>query len=551
MKAASPRCPILVILPPVISTTVAFGQATAAALLIIHFAFRFGCVGDVAADPSFIATGDGNDAASTTPTSMPYADSTIVFGLLTVHLSKYICYSVAAKNKYAVGPVFDSAVISLVAFAVLSGVWVSCKSMNPVSFIYAALLPGIVITNVFFAPLGFQWKNGDSLVANMTRSVMNAIFLVFFVELNLTAMVTMFIMANMHYKSLAGDGTNANSLSSWLYGTIMAFGAPFIKFFNVQLQQKVIGIWQTPERLTSKEEEANIHRAQIIYGMKDDVHWAVAANGLTLRSSLDSLFYISASESLAITLIQRIAMCLHFRWKRKREARRADIIDAEAVEVGKPAVVIRNAKHIEKAATFITAPVAVNEAGRLTSLIDITDAHTGNRGFAAEAFGAKKAISNLAKTAGTGLDVLQQPEIPFIPLDPAVKYGHAAIGVMTSETAGRLCAYIIIIALVTIPDASSWSSWAGPLTTAQTSVRLAFLLVGGTLVDAVAAAFEACYLGLDYRESVTHFTKVAGVSWSGFAFVFFSAVVTVAGYYIIADAGVVVEVAGYQRGRKF
>ncbi|KAJ3178892.1 hypothetical protein HK101_010088 [Irineochytrium annulatum] len=546
MKPASPLYPILVILPPIIATALGFGLATAAVLVVIHFAFRLGCVGDVAIDASVLS-----DASAAATRSMPYADSAAVFGFLTVHVSEYMSFSVIAKNMYAMGPILDSVFIAVAGFAALSGVWVASKGMTAVSFLYEALLPGIATIQVFFSPLSFQWKNGDSLLANVIRSVINTLFMVFFVELNLTAMVTMFIAGNMRYKLLADDDANVESLNSWLYGTIIAFGAPLFKFFNVYIQQNVFGIWKTPEVITTKEEEAKVHSAQIIYKMKDDVNWAVAANVLTLRSPIDSLFYISASESLALTLIQRIAMCLHFRWKRIREARRVGIVDAETTEVGEPAVLIADdKKHIETTVELLTAPVSVNETG-LTSHIDITDAHTGNRGFAAEAFGAKKTTNNFAKTAATGLDALQQPEAPFIPLDPAVKYGHTTMSMMTSETAGRLCAYLIIIALVTLPDASSWSSWAGPLTTAQASVRLAFLLVGGTLVDAVAAAFEASWLGLDYRESVRHFTKEAGLSWNGFAFLFFSAVVTVVGYYIIADAGVVMEVAGYQRGRKF
>ncbi|KAJ3178893.1 hypothetical protein HK101_010089 [Irineochytrium annulatum] len=537
MKPSSPLYPILVILPPVIATTVAFGLATAVTLVVIHFTFRLGCVGDVTTDASLLS-----DASATTTASMPHTESAVVFGLLTVHLSKYLSYSTAAKNKYAVSPLFDSAFISVVGFAVLSGVWVACKQMTAISFLYEALLPGIAIIHVFFSPLAFQWKNGDALLANLTRSVVNTVLIVFFIEVNLTAMVTMFIAGNMRYKSLAGDDAKIDSLDSWLYGTIIAFGDYLTSRTG-----------KTPDVVTTKEEEARVHTAQIIYVIKDDLNWAVAANVLTLRSPIDSLFYISASESLALTLIQRIAMCLHFRWKRKREARRINIVDAEPADVGKPAAVIKAVnKQDGNTADSVTALPVDEATGRLTPLIDIADTHTGNRGFAAEVFGAKKSTHDLTRIAtALGPHARQPPEVPFIPLHPAVKYGHTAMGMMASETAGRLCAYIIIIALVTLPHASSWSSWAGPLTTSQASVRLAFLLVGGTAVDAVASAFEAGWLGLDYRDSVRHFTKVAGVSWSGFAFVFFIGVVTVAGYLIIADAGVVVHVVGYQSGRKF
>ncbi|KAJ3191198.1 hypothetical protein HK101_007993 [Irineochytrium annulatum] len=83
-------------------------------------------------------------------------------------------------------------------------------------------------------------------------------------------------------------------------------------------------------------EERHFHTTRLLYSMNFDIMSAVAGYLLTLRAPLDSLFYTSASESLAITFVQRLVICLHFRWKRRRQVKaidvEVDVIKAEKVD---------------------------------------------------------------------------------------------------------------------------------------------------------------------------------------------------------------------------
>ncbi|KAJ3186413.1 hypothetical protein HK101_009659 [Irineochytrium annulatum] len=76
--------------------------------------------------------------------------------------------------------------------------------------------------------------------------------------------------------------------------------------------------------------------AQLMYTMAFDLAWGMAGNLLTLRSPSDTLFYISAAESFAITLIQRVILCLHFRVQRRKAMKTKAVVDVEDV----PAVMV-------------------------------------------------------------------------------------------------------------------------------------------------------------------------------------------------------------------
>ncbi|KAJ3191197.1 hypothetical protein HK101_007992 [Irineochytrium annulatum] len=271
----------------------------------------------------------------------------------------------------------------------------------------------------------------------------------------------------------------------------------------------------------TKEEERKLHTSQLSYSMNFDIMWALAGYLMTLRAPRDSVFYISASESIVIAFMQRMVFCLHFRWKRRREVRAIDV-EVDAVKLQKVEVLaVEDVGDIEVAAELVsttadTAKAELDSTALATNEIPSTD----------------------------------EPSQPFTPLDPVPRFGHHTLGTMASECISKICAFIILILFVTLPDASAWSSYCGTVTTVQASTRLASLLAGGLVVDTAAAAIESQLLGLDYADAVAHF-RVARLGFKDFAFVFSSGIMAVVGYYILADGGVVVLTPTYQRGRKF
>ncbi|KAJ3186414.1 hypothetical protein HK101_009660 [Irineochytrium annulatum] len=406
--ARAPWRAISVIILPILRISLLFTVLTGAAIALLALAFRYGCV---APGPAAI------DALRL----MPFKSSAIVFGLLTDFAARFQTFCLFTKNKFLIAPIvsipglraictmlnlsqtkLDASIISALGFAGIVIVWVACKGFDYMLFFGVILLPGIAVIGVFTAALGSHWIKGGPLVGNLIRSIINFFVILCLMNINFAAVVAMFTFTNLRYELLSNANSVIASNTAFIYGTVIAFGAPLIKFVNVTLQSKIIGAWRIPPAVHTKVQERNLFMAQLMYGVSFDLVWGTAGNLLTLRSPSDELFYISAAESFALTLIQRAVFCLLFRAQRRKAMKAMAVVDVEkdvAAVVATAVMPPGDGAEVVVVAASLTD--AVMETTSLNPSITRSNIHAsdmpksiaaltecGNAGFAAVIFGA-------------------------------------------------------------------------------------------------------------------------------------------------------------------